>query len=349
MLRKIILNSLYYTGAQALLARWMRGSGSILMLHHVQNRAYSPFLPNDHLTIAPEFLEKVITTLKAKGYEFISMDEVAKRVAHPDRFSDKPPFIAVTLDDGYRNNLEQAVPIFNRHQVPYTIYIAPGFVEGHTPLWWEDIEAIIGSHNSIYMDTPNGTMDFDLSTLNLKLDGFDVIMDYLTTGVSQEEQRQVVKGLCEAYHWDQSAHLKNEIMTWEEINILSKDPLCTIGAHSIEHYALSKLDEDKLRFEMKQSRKLIESEIGYAPKHFAYPYGSKNEAGKREFQIAKQCGFISAVTTRHGVIYPEHKDHPMALPRIALNGYYQSMNYIHPLLSGVSTRLNNSGRKLDVE
>ena len=51
--------------------------------------------------------------------------------------------IAITLDDGYRNNFEQALPVFQRHAVPFTIYVCPGFAERTSELWWEALERII--------------------------------------------------------------------------------------------------------------------------------------------------------------------------------------------------------------
>ena len=140
----------------------------------------------------------------------------------------------------------------------------------------------------------------------------------------------------------------HEVMNWQEINELSKRPLCTIGAHSISHYMLSKLDERQAYFEMEQSAEILSAEVGYRPLHFAYPYGSAVAAAGREFEFARRCGFKTAVTTRHGVIYHEHRDHVLALPRISLNGRFQSLHYTKTLLSGIPGRIMNWGRRLNV-
>ena len=51
--------------------------------------------------------------------------------------------IAITLDDGFRDNLEHALPVFKRHAAPFTIYVCPGFSDRTAELWWDALERII--------------------------------------------------------------------------------------------------------------------------------------------------------------------------------------------------------------
>ncbi len=348
MLRKVILNSLYYSGAQALLAPLTRGSGAIFMLHHVRNLKQSAFSPNHHLSTSPEFLDRMILRLKQQGIAFVTMDEAAERIQSPDKHEGSPPWAAITLDDGYRDNLLNAVPVFRRHQVPYLIYIAPGLVDGTSSLWWEDLERVIAKQKLIFVDLPGGRTEFDISTPDRKTKVYKDLFVYLLLEVDEQHQRQIVADLAKAYKVDTGAYLRDQVMDWSELQFLAKDTLCSLGAHTIGHYALAKLKEDEVRFEMDQSREIIRAETGVEAAHFAFPYGQAAVAGQREFEIARSCQFRTAVTTRHGVIYPEHKDHMMALPRVSVNGNHQSMHYITTLLSGVPTRVRNLGRKLDV-
>lgn len=323
--------------------------GSIIMLHHVRNINKTAFSPNYHLTASPEFLDKLIIRLKKKNYDFISMDEVAERIENPEAYKDKNPFICITLDDGYRNNLENAIPIFRRHDVPYVIYVATGFTEGDTPLWWDDLERVIAKLNHVYIDMPKGRVGFDISTPAKKMKVYKELVIYLIRDVSEGEARKIVSDLAKAHKIDQLAYAREQLMDWSEINALKDDPLCTIGAHTISHYALNKLSEEDVRYEMEQGRAVIKSEIGIETEHFAYPYGYHQVARSREFEIARECGFKTATTTRHGVVYPVHKDHMTALPRISINGHHQSMHYINTLLSGVTTWLGNFGRSISIK
>lgn len=348
MWRKIVLNSLYFSGIQSALTPYVGGHGSILMLHRVQNVKPKSFSPNTHLSASPEFLDRMILRLKTEGYDFVSMDEAAQRIKNPEGYSKAKPFLSITLDDGYRDNLVNAVPVFERHQVPYTIYIAPGITSAKASLWWEDVEHVIAAQKKITVDLPDGKREFDVSTKAGKKATYKFLIETLLLDTDQLIQREVAEKLCRAYGFDSLAFVRENVMNWEEVASLSKNKLCTIGAHTVHHYALSKLPLDLAKDEISQSREVLKEKLGKEPKHLAYPYGMSQVAGKREFDLAKELGFETATTTRHGVIYPEHKEHMTALPRVSLNGHHQSMRYVNTLLSGIPTRFKNMGNKLDV-
>jgi peptidoglycan/xylan/chitin deacetylase (PgdA/CDA1 family) len=103
-----------------------------------------------------------------------------------------------------------------------------------------------------------------------------------------------------------------------------------------------------VRAELENSRAVIEAALGVRPRHLAYPVGDRTAAGPREFKIADDLGFATAVTTRPGVIFPQHADHLTALPRISLNGNFQKQRYAKVLISGTATALNNRFRPVNV-
>ena len=110
------------------------------------------FQPNALLSITPEFLDRFSGTLPSKGWRFVSVDEItAPGPADPRR-------IAVTLDDGYRDNLEHALPVFRRHQAPFTIYVCPGFSDRTSELWWEALERIIAAADAIEAPGDGGAL-----------------------------------------------------------------------------------------------------------------------------------------------------------------------------------------------
>src|SRR6185312_4033079 len=104
---------------------------------------------------------------------------------------------------------------------------------------------------------------------------------------------------------------------------------------------LAKLDDKSVRAELENSRNVIEAALGARPQHLAYPVGDRSAAGPREFKIASDLGFKTAVTTRPGVIFRRHTEHLTALPRISLNGNFQRTRYAKVLISGAATALWN--------
>ncbi|MCC2097623.1 MAG: polysaccharide deacetylase, partial [Hyphomicrobiales bacterium] len=96
------------TGAHRFASRWTGGAGAILMLHRVRPWTGGAFAPNRLLEVTPEFLEEVIETLRSQDFDFVSMDEAVARLQEPGGQARR--FAALTFDDGYRDNLEHALP-----------------------------------------------------------------------------------------------------------------------------------------------------------------------------------------------------------------------------------------------
>jgi peptidoglycan/xylan/chitin deacetylase (PgdA/CDA1 family) len=93
--------------------------------------------------------------------------------------------------------------------------------------------------------------------------------------------------------------------------------------------ALSKLSYEEAKAEVLGSKQEIEARIGKSVEHFAYPYGGRQAAGVREFEIIKQCGFKTATTTRSGNIFKSHTNHPECLPRIPVHAAGVGKNIQH--------------------
>ena len=140
---------------------------------------------------------------------------------------------------------------------------------------------------------------------------------------TEAELRDVVHDLAACYHVDMAAFCSELCMGWQEIAELAADPLVTIGAHTVNHPMLAKLPQTAVRSEMDMSRSVIEAALGMRPEHLAYPVGDPTSAGPREFRIAAELGFKTAVTTRPGVLFAAHSQHLTALPRISVNGEFQ--------------------------
>ena len=344
-----ILAGLNYTGLDRLYQQLDTELGMILTFHHVRPDAALEFSPNAHLAIRPEFLEEVIALLKRRHVEIVSLDEAVARIREPQRGG---RFAVITFDDGYRDTLQYAVPMLRRHNVPFTIYVAPGLIAGTADLWWEGIERLVRDRDRLEIkasDTSGSTLEMDCGSLEQKNRAFEILVDHLTIDIPENQQRKRLRSICEPYNIDLDTLLAQEMMEWNEIRSLSQDPQCTLGAHTLNHQALARLGETEARKEVEDGASALKTELGVYPKHFAYPYGYKAAATEREFALLKELGFETAVTTRAGMIFPAHKDHMTALPRISVNGLFQSMRYFAPLTSGLPTRLSTGLRRMDVQ
>lgn len=326
------LETLYFSGMHRALRPVFGGVGTIFTLHHVRPGRPGAFQPNRMLEIEAEFLEQVILRLRGRGIELVSMDEVHRRLVERD-FSRY--FAAFTSDDGYRDNLEYAWPVLKRHQVPITLYIATSFPDRLGELWWVALEQVVAKSDRIVVEMNGRPQFFDCSSVGGKLQAFAELYAWLRGLNGEVELRRAIRDLAARYGVDLKAPCKDLCMNWAEIAKMAEDPLCTIGAHTINHVALRKESDETARMEMKRSADIIEAAFGKRPEHFAYPYGNPAAAGPREFALAKELGFKTAVTTYPGVLSSSHGNRLTALPRITLNGEFQALRYVDVLISGV--------------
>ncbi|RWP35312.1 polysaccharide deacetylase family protein [Mesorhizobium sp.] len=339
-IRKLALNVVRYTGLAPLAKPFVGGIGAILMLHRVTATPEKPDSVNRHLNIAPEFLDAVIADMKAHGYAFVTLDEAIERIKAGGKGGQ---FAAITADDAYRDNMTEALPVLEKHGAPITIYVAPGLINGAADLWWEVVEDIVSARNRLVLTTPNGPVTIDCSTPGKKIQAFARLHDYLTLEVREEDQRAVLRELARSNGIELGAR-QSMLMNWDEIRAMAGHPLVTIGAHTVNHRNLKRLCETDARHEVEDVRRILQTELGEAPRHFAYPYGYASAVGDREVGLARDAGYASAVTTRHGVLRAKHAGFLHALPRISVNGRYQSVAHIRTMLSGVTTPLANAGK-----
>ena len=119
-----------------------------------------------------------------------------------------------------------------------------------------------------------------------------------------------------------------------ELKRLLDSPLATLGCHTRTHPRLALATEADLQIEMNDARRDLETRFGRPVRHFCYPYGLATAAGPREFAETEALGYATAVTTRPGVLKPQHTKRLTALPRISVNGLWQTPAAFEILLSG---------------
>jgi len=338
------LEGLYFTGAHVALKPLVGGVGAILTLHHVRPPRSDRFQPNRLLEVTPRFLTRVVNYLRRARVDLVSLDELHRRMTERDF---RRRFVCITFDDGYRDTQQFAYPILKATDVPFAIYVPTSFPDRLGELWWLVLEAVIARNESIGLEIDGRDRNFDCASIAAKRALFEELYWWLRARPTEVEMRSVIRDLGARYHVDVAAFCEELCMGWPELAELAADPLVTIGAHTVSHSMLAKLAPKAARSEMDMSRSIIEAALSVRPEHLSYPIGDPTSAGPREFAIAAELGFKTAVTTRPGVLFRSHSRHLTALPRISLNGEYQRLRYVRVLLSGSATAMWNGFRRLE--
>lgn len=310
------------------------GRGMIFTLHHVRPDMKKQFDPNAHLSITPEFLDAAIRVAKDAGLVPAPLDALPGLLSDA---RDTRKFVCFTLDDGYRDNLEFAAPVFQKHSVPYTVFVTPGFIDRKRTIWWETLEKLLNDVLAFSFDFGGGPEIVHCASRDAKITAFDRIAIHVETASEDLAVAQIDKA-AKACSIDALAIVDAEIMSRAEISQLLEDPLASLGAHTMTHPNLARVCVERLGEEMRQSADAISIYLGKPVTTFSYPYGGRKAVSARETNAAMDQGFALAVTTQPGVLTRESLSDPTSMNRVPLNGYYQKPSYVRALISGLPFR-----------
>ena len=276
-----------------------RPIGCIYMFHMVCPKG-DYLAPIDELRVSPEFFE-VFLKKQQKRLEFISIDEVPERMVNQKKGG--KPFGVITFDDGYEDNFTYAYPILKKLDIPFVIYISAGLVNDHEPIWnypliierivKENEELIIGGMKYVCQTQEQKNETF------LKLKGLLFSLPYAHL---QEEFRR----LYAEYLTDDV--FPQNTLTWEQITELSKDPLCTIGSHTMTHCRLTITDIASLQYELGESKSLLEQHVCKPVEHLSYPYGWKTDVSAEAIAFAQQIDYKTALRSFGGPMRKKDDD-----------------------------------------
>src|SRR5271154_5823530 len=207
------LGALYVTGAHHLLRPIFAGVGVIFTLHQVRPRRDAQFQPNRHLEVAPEFLRAMLSHLRSRGIDIVTMDEVHRRLTER-KFSKR--FASFTLDDGYRDNRDFALPVMRQFDAPFTLYVTSDFAAGIGRLWWIALEMAVAKASAIEIAIDGVACRPDTATPPAKEAAFDRLHDWLR-GLPEHEMRREMSALCDRTGVDEAAICHELCMTWDEL------------------------------------------------------------------------------------------------------------------------------------
>ncbi len=316
-------------GLNSLLSPIYSGIGSIFMLHRVSDDESEL---DSRLFISSSFLDCYISYLKKKNIDIVSLSEALHRI-HSNSHKN---FVCFSFDDGYRDNFTKAFPIFQKHNVPFLIYITKDMVERKLFYWWRAIEKMFKDNDELSFIYEGNHYHFINQTHPQKKKNF---LEFIKVKNTVEIEKKL-QPLLEKYNIDIQKCLDEEALSETDLRELSSSHLVTLGSHTVTHRKLTNLTEDEVRYEMEESKSFLESISGKSIEHFAYPFGGRGAARNREFRIAKEVGFLTATTTRLGTIKKAHKYNLHALPRLSFNRDFESISWMEFQRLGIASQLD---------
>ena len=281
----------------------MSRSGSIILCYHrVAIGDDDPFL----LCVTPENFAAHLDEIVRHG-EPSTLDEFA--------LPSRRPRVVVTLDDGYADNLTNALPIAKAKGVPITVFVTSGALDAEQPFWWDRLGTLLASRppgiREINLPLAEGAVRIALGSAKPSEDLNSVRCHLLPLPVA--ETHRVLDAVSEEWGTPASPPPGARTLTSSELVELAASDMVTIGAHTVDHVRLPNLPAREQEENISSSKETLERLTGRPVTHFAYPFGGTDSFNEHSVDAVRSSGFATACTTRPA--NARSTSNPFLLPR----------------------------------
>ena len=236
------LETLYFSGAHVALRPFFQGVGAILTLHHVRPPRRGA-LPAEPAAGGDAGFPRRRDPQPAALAASISSRSTKCTAGWCER-DFKRRFVCITFDDGYRDKLQYAYPILKKHEVPFALYVPTSFPDRIGELWWLALERVVANNDRIglYDRRPRAALRLrapstrSATSTSSSIGGCAASRPRTNCARRSAIWRRATVSTSKAF-------CDELCMTWEDIAELSRDPLVTIGAHTVNHSMLKKTSD----------------------------------------------------------------------------------------------------------
>ncbi len=250
---------------------------------------------------------------------------------------DAPTRIAVTFDDGYADNYEQAWPILEQARVPATIFVVTGDAGRKREFWWDELEQLLLTPGALpeqlELTVAGGPVACDLGRWQVftpsdcaRFRTWNVTQPPPTArhsaylqlhgrlrGVSAAERNTALDALAHLRGRPTALRPSHRGLEIAQVRELARHSLVTIGAHTVTHPVLARLSDADLDAEIAGSRAALEAWTAKPVTAFSYPFGGQRDCNPAVFAAVRRAGFTQACANFEQRLSPSTD--PLQLPR----------------------------------
>ena len=212
-----------------------------------------------------------------------------------------PPNAAcITFDDGYANMLTCAAPVLETRGLPATVFITTGYLEGGR--MWNDtvIEAVRRAGEQLDLSSI-GFGRFKLSNMSARRHAAQILRRKLKY-LNSEDRAQKTAQIAEIVARELPAGL---MLSEPQVRQLARRGF-DVGAHTVSHPILTRVDDATARREILASKATLEAVAGTSVELFAYPNGQpQQDYLRRHVDMVREAGFSAAVSSAWGACHAD--------------------------------------------
>jgi len=306
---------LNYTGFVYGMSKIKKNRLTILAYHRILNIDHEPFFDFDEgvISATPHDFEAQVKWLK-NNFNITTFASLLKGEMAPNS-------LIITFDDGYKDNYENAYPVLNKYNVPATIFLTTGYIESSRLFWWDEISYLVKktAKRKLSVNYLGNPITFDLITRNDKKNAISHILK-LVKRIPNNDRIDIINRLRIELEVDiDNFSDARMILSWDEIREMSKNGI-EFGAHSVTHPVLANATPETVKYEVEESKRKIECEIGKDVTTFSYPVGGSDRFNEQAKRSVENAGYSYAVS------YIPGKNTMLNLDKYCLNRIHVEKN-----------------------
>ncbi len=248
--------------------------------------------------------------LIAREFTPVGLDAVGRFLSKQESLPRRA--VAVTFDDGFRDNCEIAAPILARHGIRATFYVTAGCVESGKAPWFCRLRRVFRRGK---LPACPGVAHGQAGSLPYDRDQAMLAAMQCCATMTGERQEQWVASIEHDLGVGPAADLNGLMLQWDQVRALHREGHL-IGSHTMSHPNLAHVPLVEVRRELQESKRLLECRLGAAVEHFSYPcpilsphWTTQTEA------LSRDVGYVTAATTDTGLARAGSS--PLLIPRVA--------------------------------
>ena len=315
--RSAYANTLFYTGLHRLVDRVMPRRLTVLCGHCVHVPEINGDLPSD-MRVSRAKLEEMLGWF-AKRYRMCTLSEGLDALEE----GAGPSLVALTMDDGYRDNAEVLPEILKATGARATVFLESRALAERRLNWSHKFFSLVDRLGAetvgkrLLERAEDAEFRSNLEAALARTERLDYhVKRVLKYDVEPAVRDPLVDAIFVEDGGDERALCEQLYMDWDGARALLSHEI-ELGGHTVRHPVLSTLGPEAQREEIGGGRQGLEEGAGASLRAFAYPFGRRWDFDEHSVEAVRAAGFESAVTTHAGTI--DAKSDRMRLARLTFD------------------------------
>jgi peptidoglycan/xylan/chitin deacetylase (PgdA/CDA1 family) len=291
----------------------------VLLYHRVTDLPLDP----QQLAVSPDNFSTHLEVLR-RDYRLLEIEEFNAIRKKGGKMPERS--VVITFDDGYADNLHEAIPILERARAQALFYIATFRLDTLYEFWWDNLERIFLEERSLPAHLSFSVSDrqysFDTTSVQRRMETYDALHP-VVKNCNVVLREKIMGQLLSWAGLSSAGRTTHRHLTTDELQQISKSTSAVVGAHTHQHPKLSACSAKEQHEEIQRSVSILENTTGTAIRHFSYPFGTHDDYTNETVSICKSLNLNLVSANNYGTVHRWHSN--FEIPRVLVRNWDEDM------------------------